>query len=242
MAPPLSHQRNFNRVLCYVTDNNCAPFISRLVIHGRASVAIRHATRKVNPLVIAVKGSWENGLAITLRLKKKRRTAACIFSKKKFDVISKFQAAPTPRENFNRSVKCQGNFSSSRSTREFRYCAEGWREMERERCKVFRGVLFILLRPVRKLFRSSVCNRFLYVTNRVPLSFLCTLYHFILDESDNWSVTRRIEAGTQQAFVEARWKSTVEYGLEAEEWRGKRGDQFARTNATRSNVFELVHD
>lgn len=168
-----------------MTDNNCAPFISRLVIHGRASVAIRHATRKVNPLVIAVKGSWENGLAITLRLKKKRRTAACIFSKKKFDVISKFQAAPTPRENFNRSVKCQGNFSSSRSTREFRYCAEGRREMERERCKVFRGVLFILLRPVRKLFRSSVCNRFLYVTNRVPLSFLCTLYHFILDESDN---------------------------------------------------------
>ena len=154
------------------------------MIHGRASVAIRHATRKVNPLVIAVKRSWENGLAITLRLKKKGGLQRAFFPKK-FDVISKFQAAPTPRENFNRSVKCQGNFSSSRSTREFRYCAEGWREMERERCKVFRGVLFILLRPVRKLFRSSVCNRFLYVTNRVPLSFLCTLYHFILDESDN---------------------------------------------------------
>lgn len=132
VAPPLSHQRNFNRVLCYVTDNNCAPFISRLVIHGRASVAIRHATRKVNPLVIAVKGSWENGLAITLRLKKKGGLQRAFFPKK-FDVISKFQAAPTPRENFNRSVKCQGNFSSSRSTREFRYCAEGRREMERER-------------------------------------------------------------------------------------------------------------
>lgn len=77
---------------------------------------------------------------------------------------------------------------------------DGDREREREKCKVFRGVLFILLRPVRKLFRFSVCNRFLYVTNRVPLSFLCTLYYFILDESDNWSVTWRIEAGTQ-AFV-----------------------------------------
>lgn len=43
------------------------------------------------------------------------------------------------------------------------------------------------------------------MTNRVPLSFLCTLYYFILDESDNWSVTWRIEAGAQ-AFVEARWK------------------------------------
>lgn len=147
----------------------------------------RDSTRYAQSQSVSNRGQEELGKRFSdnASFKKKRRTAACIFSKKKFDVISKFQAAPTPRENFNRSVKCQGNFSSSRSTREFRYCAEGWREMERERCKVFRGVLFILLRPVRKLFRSSVCNRFLYVTNRVPLSFLCTLYHFILDESDN---------------------------------------------------------
>lgn len=39
-------------------------------------------------------------------------------------------------------------------------------------------------------------------------------------------------------------EKSVEYGFEeAEEWRGKRGEQFACTNATRSNaVFELVHD
>lgn len=100
---------------------------------------------------------------------------------------------------------------------------DGDREREREKCKVFRGVLFILLRPVRKLFRFSVCNRFLYVTNRVPLSFLCTLYYFILDESDNWSVTWRIEAGTQAFVVWGEMKKCrVRFG--------EGGEQFARVH------------
>lgn len=92
----------------------------------------RDSTRYAQSQSVSNRGQGElgNGSAITLRLKKGLHLK--FFFPKKFNVISKFQAS-TLRENFNRSVKCQGNFSSSRSTREFRYCAEGRREIERKR-------------------------------------------------------------------------------------------------------------